>query len=89
MSGAVKLTEAQSEALRLLAEYEGPEPSECYAFTCTETHVSDRIVGVHWRTADSLESKGLIRTEYVGPEEGSDVWLTAFGRAVLSERAER
>lgn len=80
----MKLNKAQREALLILQDMRARYPDE----NCDGTACSDSTwfaLGTTWpafinyRTAGALQRRGLVTTEYVGPDEGSDITLTQAG----------
>lgn len=79
-----RLNAKQREAMLMLQDMRRRYPGE----HCDGTACSDSTwfaLGTTWpayinyRTAGALQRRGLVTTEYIGPDEGSDITLTDTG----------
>lgn len=82
----MRLTRKQREALLMLHDMKDryPEESAQGATISDRTWFSDYKQAtwpafINWRTAYALRDKGLVTTEYIGPDEGAAITLTAEG----------
>jgi hypothetical protein len=88
---SAQLTAEQRRAMEMLQRRREQYPDEAWdgATTSDATWPDPLLRGarvewpafINWRTAQTLERRGLLTYEYIGPDEGATLTLTTAGLA--------